>query len=468
MPDPSYLAALEFLASVLPELAASEAEQAVRPPLPLERAEALVPPLGPEARPLAEVLESLRALALHTPLTTTPRFFNQLFGGRDPAATAADMITAHLNVSMYTYKAAGPLILVENELIEHMLELAGFTGGEATFTNGGSLSNLLAVSIARNEVRARLDERPDRHDVAGPIEYALYTSAEAHYSMPKAAKILGLGRAAVRVIAIDDQGRMIPEALGVALRADLDAGIHPALINATLGTTVMGAFDPLEPIADIAEAHGVWLHADGALGGSLLLSRGRRAQLFAGLDRCDSLTWDAHKLMGVPLTCSTLLLRARGLLDRHLGEDAHYLFQTDEDQLNPGLRSIQCGRRNDPLKLWAAWQHHGDDGYDARFAQLFDVRDHVVARIDAHPQLRMSHAPQSLNVCFEMDGVSSEQLCLELNRRGLAVVGYGRVNGRDTVRLVIMNPAQTRAVLDRFLDDLVAVGAELRVADSHS
>lgn len=458
MTDPGYLAALEFLASLLPELASSESQTEVRPPLPLDQAAALVPALGAEPRPLAEVLESLRQLALHTPLTTTPRFFNQLFGGRDPAATAAEIIAAHLNVSMYTYKAAGPLVLVENAVIEHMLRVAEFTGGEGTFTTGGSLSNLLAVSIARNEARARRSGHTRE-------QWALYTSAEAHYSLPKAASILGLGRESVRKIAIDDQGRMRPEALATALQADLDAGICPVMINATLGTTVMGAFDPLEPIADIAQAHGVWLHADGALGGSLLLARGRRAQLFAGLERCDSLTWDAHKLMGVPLTCSALLLRERGLLDRHLGEDAHYLFQTHEPELNPGLRSIQCGRRNDPLKLWAAWQRHGDDGYDARFEHLYDLRDHVVARIQEHPSLHMSHAPQSLNVCFEMDGVSSEQLCLELNRRGLAVVGYGEVNGRSTVRLVIVNPAQTHAVLDRFIDDLVGVGLDVRTAD---
>lgn len=457
MTDPSYLAALEFLATLLPELAASEAEHGVRPPLPLDQAAALVPPLSAEARPLAEVLESLRELALHTPLTTTPRFFNQLFGGRDPAATVAEMITAHLNVSMYTYKAAGPLVLVENAVIEHMLEVAQFTAGEGTFTSGGSLSNLLAVSLARNEAA---------RSHGGPVQCALYSSAEAHYSIPKAASILGLGRGAVRKIPIDEQGRMRPEALAASVRADLDAGVRPVMINATLGTTVMGAFDPLEAIADIAEQYGVWLHADGAWGGSLLLLRERRLQLFAGLERCDSLTWDAHKLMGVPLTCSALLLRERGLLERHLGEDAHYLFQTHEDALNPGLRSIQCGRRNDPLKLWAAWQQHGDDGYNARFEQLFALRDHVIANIDEHPSLRVSHAPQSLSVCFEMDGVSSEQLCLELNKRGLAMVGYGQVNGRSTIRLVLVNPAQTPAVLDRFLADLVAVGSELRAADT--
>jgi glutamate/tyrosine decarboxylase-like PLP-dependent enzyme len=261
----------------------------------------------------------------------------------------------------------------------------------------------------------------------------------------------------VRVIEVDEQGRMLPATLAARLRADLDAGVRPVMINATAGTTVMGAFDPIAELADIAREHGVWIHVDGAWGGALLLlGEPARSELFAGLERCDSLTWDAHKLMGVPLTCSVLLL------EHHLGEDAEYLFQADTPALNPGLRSIQCGRRNDPLKLWAAWQRHGDAGYRARFERLLHLRDHVVAKIHAHPQLRMCHEPQCLNVCFEMPGVSSERLCNELNARGLAVVGHGRVNGRSTIRLVIANPEQREDVLDTFLTDLVALGSQLR------
>ncbi|PRP97861.1 L-2,4-diaminobutyrate decarboxylase [Enhygromyxa salina] len=454
MTDPSYLEALEFLATLLPELAASEAETPVRPPLPLAEAAALVPAISDDGRPLSEVLATLRELALRTPLTTTPRFFNQLFSGRDPAATAAEMLAAHLNVSMYTYKAAGPMVLVENALLDHMLGVAGFRAGEGTFTTGGSLSNLLAVAIARNEAQARGGEAR---------QWALYTSSAAHYSMPKAASILGLGRQAVRRIEVDEQGRMRPEALADQLRADLERGVRPVMINATAGTTVMGAFDPIEALADIAHEHGIWIHVDGAFGGSLLLHE-RGQQLFAGLERCDSLTWDAHKMMGVPLTCSALLLRERGALERHLGEDADYLFQTHGPEVNPGLRSIQCGRRNDPLKLWAAWQRHGDAGYRARLQRLLELRDHVVARIDQHPELCMRHTPESLNVCFEMAGVSSEELCAQLNARGLAVVGHGQVGERSTVRLVLINPAQTEAVLDEFVTNLVAVGIELRDA----
>lgn len=453
MADRSYLEGLAFLASLLPELARAEAEVPVRPPLPPPDAAALAPAIPDQGRPLEEVLELLAGLARAAPLTTTPKFFNQLFSGRDAAATVADMLATHLNVSMYTYKAAGPLVLAENALVDHMLEIAGFAGGEGSFTTGGSLSNLLALAIARNEAEEGREHRPAR----------VYGSVAAHYSVPKAVKLLGLGRDAFRGVAIDEQGRMRPDALATMLREDLDAGYRPIMINATSGTTVMGAFDPLDPIADVAREHGVWLHADGAWGGALLLADpARRAAAFAGLERCDSLTWDAHKLMGVPLTCSVLLLRHHGLLGRHLGADAEYLFQVDTPELNPGLRSIQCGRRNDALKLWAAWQHHGDAGYRARVERLLALRDHVVAQIAADPELELCHAPESFNVCFVMRGVSSEALCAELNRRGLAVVGHATVNGRSTVRLIVANPDQSEAVLDEFLADLVTLGRQLR------
>jgi glutamate/tyrosine decarboxylase-like PLP-dependent enzyme len=461
MTDASYRETLEFLANLLPQLAMSETEDPVRPPLPRGAASQLVPPIHPEGRPCAEVLELLAGLALRAPLTTTPKFFNQLFSGRDPIATAADMLVAHLNVSMYTYKAAGPMVLAENALVEHMLDVAGFPGGEGSFTTGGSLSNMLAIAIARNEAETKWAESKWAER---PRRLALYTSVESHYSVPKAVTLLGFGRGATRKIACDEQGRMIPSALAEALRRDIDEGVCPVMINATAGTTVMGAFDPIDELADIAHEHGVWIHVDGAWGGALLLVPELRRRLFAGLERCDSLTWDAHKLMGVPLTCSIVLLRQRGLLERHLGEEAEYLFQNDTPDLNPGIRSIQCGRRNDALKLWAAWQHHGDAGYRVRLERLLALRDHVVSRIEAAPELRMCHVPESLNVCFEMPGVSSEQLCSELNARGLAVVGHARVNGRSTVRLIIANPDQSEAVLDEFLAAILMIGRELAKA----
>src|SRR5690606_15494221 len=131
-------------------------------------------------------------------------------------------------------------------------------------------------------------------------------SAASHYSIRKAAGLAGLGRDGVRTVPVDAEGRMEPEALARMIEEDRATGVVPVMINATAGTTVLGAFDPLPAIADVAERARVWLHVDAAYGGSILLSPRHRG-LLAGCERADSLTWDAHKLLNVPLTCSALL-----------------------------------------------------------------------------------------------------------------------------------------------------------------
>ncbi|XOV76707.1 MAG: pyridoxal phosphate-dependent decarboxylase family protein [Phycisphaerales bacterium] len=174
--------------------------------------------------------------------------------------------------------------------------------------------------------------------------------------------MLGLGRRSLRKVATDERGRMRADALRDAIKRDIEEGAKPFCINATCGTTVLGAYDPLDEIADVAEEFGIWFHVDGAFGGSTALSAKHRDHL-KGSERSDSFTWDAHKMMGVPLSCSVILTKNKGLLRKHFSESASYLFQSDEDELNHGVKSMQCGRRNDCLKLWAAWQHLGDEGY---------------------------------------------------------------------------------------------------------
>ncbi len=232
------------------------------------------------------------------------------------------------------------------------------------------------------------------------------------------------------------------------------------MINATAGTTVAGAFDPLDEIADVAGKHGVWLNVDGALGGSVLLSR-RHRHLAAGAERADSFVWNAHKMMGVPLPCSALLLARRGLLERHLNETADYLFQSEADELNPGTRSLQCGRRNDALKLWAAWQLHGDEGYERRIDRLFELAAHAARRIEDDPGLELVMPPESICVCFEAPGVSSAAICERLDDEGRLLVGHGQAGDRRAIRLVCVNPDLDESDLDTALAEIRRTAAEL-------
>ncbi len=422
--------------------------------------------LPEKGRDLDEVMDHIGDVLSYTPTTSSTRFFNQLFGGRDIAATAAEMLACVTNNSMYTYKAAGPQILIENMLINRLCQYAGFVtsdgvgSGGGMFCPGGSLSNLTAMLVARNETceRARiwgLDGSTLR----------VYASAEAHYSISKAAGMLGLGTRNIQEVPVDESGRLCVDDLQRLICDDLDQGFVPFMVIATAGTTVQGAFDPVNQIADIAERYKLWLHIDGAYGGSILMSEKHR-HLLAGMERADSLTWDAHKMLGVPLTCSVLLVKNPEVLARSLSESASYLFQQDDDQLNPGTRSLQCGRRNDAFKLWAAWQHHGDLGFARRVDRLIELAQYAADRICNDDRMTLCKKPESTNICFEVCNKSSQAICHALDQEGRMKVGFGIVDGRFVIRLVCVNPEIDEQDLDLFFDEVLAVAKNMPDADN--
>jgi glutamate/tyrosine decarboxylase-like PLP-dependent enzyme len=407
--------------------------------------------LSSEGASFDEVTSRLAAILAATPSAASPLFLNQLFGGRDEIASLAEMLTPLVNTSMYTYKVAGPQVLVEREVLARMARKVGYADGEGTLCPGGSLATLTAMMIARNE--AYPEVRDHGFGPAGGLGATLYTSADSHYSIRKNAGILGLGRASVRQIPTDPAGRMRVDALRLAIGSDRAAGLHPLLVNATAGTTVFGAFDPLREISRVARDEGLWLHVDGALGGSVLLCREHRS-LLDGAELSDSFAWNAHKMMGVPLPCSALLLARRGLLTRHLAEAADYLFQSSSDELNPGTRSLQCGRRNDALKLWAAWKLHGDQGYDRKLSRLFELARYAAAEIDASPDFELLLPPESINVCFEVPGKSSVEICDRLSHEGRLLIGHGAACGRRAIRLVCVNADLGEADIDTALQEV--------------
>ncbi len=412
--------------------------------------------LPTKGRPFAEVVQLLDAALLHTPATSGSRFVNQLFGGREPAGTLGELLSVVVNSSMYTLKAGGAQILVEDAVLEKMLVSAGFPRGEGGFFPGGSLSNFAALLAARNALL------PDSNEQGLPaVPLTTYASEDAHYSIDKAVAMLGLGLRFLRRIPTDAQGCMCPDALREQVAADRAAGCLPVAVVATSGTTVQGAFDPIDPIANVCEEFGVWLHVDGAWGGSFLLHPSARGRL-AGLHRAHSFTWDAHKMLGVPLSCSVALFRETGHLHKAFSQAASYLFQLDGEALNPGIRSLQCGRRNDALKLWATWQHLGDEGFAARLDRQLALTRAAVERVRSEPTLRLVREPQCLNVCFAAEGVAAESLCALLDREGDTKVSWGLVDGRPIVRLILVNPELTTAALDRFFAALLRAADRLR------
>lgn len=416
----------EHLAAERAPVRATLSPEALRAKLDLD--------LRPTGIPFEKLEDELREIMAVTPVTATKNFYNQLYGGRDPAAFTGDVISTLLNTSMYTYKIGGVHVLIELALVKRMGKLMGFDDAEGTFLPGGSMSNLAGMVVALNQAIPGYKNNGPQGKIP-----RVYTSIEGHYSVPKAAGLLGVGQANCVKIEVDERGQMRPEALEAAIVQDIKDGFTPAMINATTGTTVQGAFDQITPISAVARRHNVWLHVDAAYGGSFIFHPELKAH-FKDAHLADSITWDAHKIMGTPLTCSVILVKKKGLLTEAMSQDASYLFQRGTDEYNPGTRNLQCGRRNSALKLWCAWRVHGDDGYTKRTQQMRESALTAQACIEASEHLNLLRAPESINICFEAPGVDTDDLLDAMHLEGEAMIGHAQVDGRTVVRLVLLNP----------------------------
>lgn len=409
-------------------------------------------PINQNGMPEEAFMQLLENVTMATNKTASTAFFNQLYGGRNMVAVAAEIISVITNVSLYTYKVGGLQILIEKEVIAQMLKKVGFENGEGAFAPGGSLTNLVAMAVARNEKSQNIKNMG--HDGRKYIVY----SAEGHYSITKNAGLLGIGRSNVKKINSDSMGRMDPEKLRKQIQTDLQQGLKPLIVVSTAGTTVMGAFDQFEEIDRITKEFDLWHHVDGALGGSALLSE-RYKHLMKGCHLADSVSWNAHKLMGVPLTASVVMFKEKGMMKKHIAERAEYLFQSDDEDLNPGIGSIQCGRHNDALKVWAMWKWLGHEGYEKRINHIFDLTKYAAEKVKSDQTMRLILEPQCVTLCFQVLEKSSIDICNYLNQHGLAKVGYGESKGETFIRAAFPNHNLTEQDVDRFLE-MVKLAAE--------
>ena len=438
---------------------------------PHELEERLGLSLPERGRPLESLIDDARDILEYSVRTSHPRFFNQLFGGIDPAAVLGEWITALSNTSMYTYESAPVATLIELKLMERLLGAVGFAEGEGVFAPGGSISNLMSVLVARHRAYPHAKENG-----LGPDDRpTMFVSAEAHYSLQRAAAVSGIGIANAVPVATDEVGRMRMDALESAVQDALAAGRQPFLVAATSGTTVPGAFDPLVDIADVCRRHDMWMHVDASYGGTVLLSRTHR-HLMRGVELADSVTWNPHKLMGVPLACSATLMKRKGDLVATNGMGADYLFH-DGPEAAPDLGdlTLQCGRRVDALKLWMSWQALGDEGYEARIDRLFELAHWFRERIGERPGFRLIREPEGPNVCFryvppalagsvenDVDaGALTVRVRERLMQRGRFMVNYATLDGAPAFRLVLANHGAGRDDLEALIEEIEAIGAEI-------
>lgn len=367
-------------------------------------------------------------------------------------AVAAEAVLAAVNPSVDTYDQSTVGTLMERRLVTWTTRRIGFLAGGGVFTSGGTQSNLQALLLAREHALAtvpgaRLDD------------LVVLATASSHFSVQRAAHLLGLAPDAVRLVPVDERGRMRPDALRIALRHVEEDGRHAAAVVATAGTTDRGCLDPLAAIADVCDAADVWLHVDAAYGCGLLVSRTRR-HLLDGIERARSVTVDFHKAFFQPVSSSALVVRHAADL-RLVAHHHDYLNPAGEDEPNQVDVSLQTTRRFDALKLWATLRALGADRIGEMVDATIDLAAAVHDLVAADPDLRLLAPTDLSTVLFRyqpdgLDDAHADALVGEVRRvlfgSGRALVARTTLDGRPCLKLTLLNPATTVADVRHVLE----------------
>ncbi len=383
-------------------------------------------------------------------------------------ATAADLAASALNGSLDSWDQAPGSTSVELAVLRVLAGLVGFDRPEAAvgvLTTGGTESNLMGLLLARDSASASASA-----SAGGATRPTVHCSAAAHFSVARAAAVLGLGADAVVPVDTAPDGSMDPRLLDWSLADARTAGRSPICVVATAGTTDLGAVDPLRAVAAVAERHGVRLHVDAAYGGGALFSR-RLAPLLDGLGLADTIGLDLHKLGWQPIAAGVLLARDAALLAPLEQRVAYLNPEDDEDAGYTSLlgRSLRTTRRADAFKIAVTLRTLGRDGLGALVDRCHDLAREAAARIAAAPALELTAEPVLTTVLFRYLPVRADPDLVNaalrrlLLARGRAVVGrtsLGEGPGSVRLKLTLLNPHTTTADLDHLLELVLAAGAE--------
>jgi L-2,4-diaminobutyrate decarboxylase len=398
-------------------------------------------------------------------------------------STAVEAAVASLNQSLDSWDQSPAAGEIEERVIRTLTHTVGYPdSGAGVLTSGGTESNLMGLLLARDEVlRRRLDADPDLDGIppfaAGRLR--ILASDQAHFSIARNAAFLGLGERCVIPVASDPEGRMRADALSDALDAVADRGEIPLAVVGTAGTTDLGAIDPLAPIGALAVRHGAWFHVDAAYGGGLLLGTEPDDRL-RGLAAADSITLDLHKLGWQPVPAGCFLVKQAASL-RTLEKRVSYLNSVDDEQAGyPSLlgRSLRTTRRADAVKIAAAFQALGRDGFQYLTDRCRALTRYAADAVRRHPDLELTAEPHLTTVLFRYlppDPRDADRVNGALRRRlleaGRAVLGRtelsrerpGTPPGTVRLKLTLLNPHTTEPQIDELLAAVCAAGGTASV-----
>ena len=366
----------------------------------------------------AAALDALTHVVAMSRLPTS-RFFGYVLGSGEPVAALGDLLASVLNQNVTAWRSAPAAAAIERQVVHWIAAALGCPELTGSLCGGGSSANLMALAMARE---AKL---PGNY--AGARPGVIYCSGEAHMSIAKAVALLGLGRRSLHTVPVDARARMSASGLERAIAADRAAGRDRIAVVATAGTVSTGAIDPLEEIAEICRANGLWLHVDGAYGalGALVA-----AEKYRGLERADSLSVDLHKWFYQPVDCGLLLFKDPAVAGRtfsHTEDYARVIDSGPDEDFAFFEESLELSRRFRALKVWLSLRYHGLEAFRAAIRSDLEHARQLGDAVRECPELELLAPVELSAVCFRYRGTDGGP---DLNQLNTAILRRIIENGR--------------------------------------
>jgi aromatic-L-amino-acid decarboxylase len=427
-----------------------------------ELARSLVESMPEQGAPPEELLDLVFQAALKSFNTAGPGYLAYIPGGGIFHAAVADLIADAVNRYVGVWLAAPGLSQLEANVVRWFCDIVGYpAAARGMLTSGGSLANFSAIVTARRE---RLP--------SDFLRGTLYASDQVHHSVEKAAILAGFPAESVRMVPCDDRFRLRRDALEGLIEQDRAAGSDPFLLVTSAGTTNTGAVDDLDAAADVAQRHGLWLHADAAYGGFFALTeRGRH--VMRGLGRADSVTLDPHKGLFLPYGTGSLLVRDGAALERAHALEAEYMPAMSETaefvdfcQLSPELSRPFRG-----LRVWLPFKLAGAGAFRQQLDEKLDLAQWAWERLREIEDIEIVAEPQLSIVAFRLTraGLDLEErnrlnheLLERINARRRVYLTGTTVNGSFILRICVLSFRTHMERMEQGMEDIRAAVAELR------
>jgi glutamate/tyrosine decarboxylase-like PLP-dependent enzyme len=362
---------------------------------------------------IRDVEKMLRKWQVHV---THPRYLGLFNPSVTVASVIADTLVAMYNPQLATWRTSPAANEIERHTLAWLAGKFGLPGDSvANFTSGGEEANFSAVIVALARAFPEVGEFGVRRLAATPV---IYLTAGAHHGFLKIARMMGLGRTALRIVAMDGNLKMDVADLARKVAEDRKSGLAPFLVVGTAGTTAAGVIDPLSALGSFCRTENLWFHVDAAWGGAAVISTRLRGHL-AGIGEADSITCDAHKWFSVPMGAGMFFCRHAGAVLGAFESEVAFMPQKTLSVLDPYTSTTQWSRRFIGLKLFLALAERGESGYAQIIEHQARMGEVLRTSLKRAGWLIVNSTPLPL-VCFTREGLVTSKFLAELYKRQIA------------------------------------------------